>query len=89
MSIMRVKVVIGTKRTTISLDPTMFRALAQRLGSEGDAHGWIQDNAIPKISAKEVSGSSVSRQVQAKITSFLFGLPDQSIPAPAEDQSPL
>lgn len=90
MSIMRVKVLIGTHRTTISLDPTLFRALAHRLESEENAYDWIQKTAIPQLRAKDVSGSSMSRQIQAMITAFLFNLPDQSsTPSSPDDQSPL
>lgn len=89
MTIMRVKVLIGTNRTTISLDPTMFRALAHRLGSEEDAYDWIQKTAIPQLRAKDISGSSMSRQIQAMITVFLFDLPPQSSLPSSGDQSPL
>ena len=89
MSIMRVKVLIGTNRTTISLDPTLFRALAQRLESAENASDWIQKTAIPQLRAKDISGSSMSRQIQAMITAFLFNLPDQPSPSSSDDQSPL
>lgn len=89
MTIMRVKVLIGTKRTTISLDPTMFRALVHRLGSEEDAYDWIQKTSIPQLRAKDISGSSMSRQIQAMITVFLFDLPPQSSHSLFDDQSPL
>lgn len=91
MSIMRVKVLIGASRTTVSLDPTLFRALAHRLESDEKAHEWIQKIAVPKLRAKDISGSSMSRQIQAMITSFLFNLPDEiRSPLPSSDDlSPL
>lgn len=61
-------------RTTISLDPDLFRALTFKLGGTELARNWLHDkaNAMPEGTKR------VSQKLQAKISLLLAGLESDS-----------
>jgi hypothetical protein len=70
MSIFRFHVRISGKRTTISLDPNLFRALTYKLGSSATAKKWISEKAVSLAK----NNKSISRQIQSSISLFLVDL---------------
>ena len=67
--IFRMHVVINGKRTTISLDPVMFRALSMKLGSAAAAREWINKRVSNMVKVNK----TISRQVQSLISMTLLG----------------
>lgn len=70
LSIFRFHVNIHGKRTTISLDPDLFRALTFKLGGITQAKSWI----IIKSATMTKTNKSISRQIQSAISLLLVDL---------------
>lgn len=75
-SIFRFHVRIDGKRTTISLDPDLFRALTFKLGSASAAKEWISAKAVDMAKTNK----SISRQIQSAISLLLVDLSSHTSP---------
>lgn len=84
-SIFRFHVRIDGKRTTISLDPDLFRALTFKLGNASAAKEWISSKAVDMSKTNK----SISRQIQSAISLLLVDLsPSVNLVPPHPEVSP-
>lgn len=88
-SIFRFHVRVNEKRTTISIDPSLFQALTYKTGSSTQAKEWIHKELLGLTKS-----GSVSRTIQGRIALYLSGINQEhqnslTVRSATEDSNPL